>query len=68
MDYLDELKEEILVEEGNVNNQIYEAAMEEAFLYHTLINYMDLTRKYGAPYISKTLESISANKRRQYVN
>lgn len=62
MDHLDELKEEILVEEGNVNGQMYEAAMEEAHLYHTLEDYRALVKKYGGSFIKTLLEQMNAHR------
>ncbi len=61
MDWLDELKEEIMVEEVNKNSKIYEEDFLESHIYHTLLDYSDLVKRYGQIEVNKWLTNINAN-------
>ena len=61
MNDIQELHEDMLVEEGNKNSKVYEEDFLESYIYHTLLDYSDLVKRYGQIEVNKWLTNINAN-------
>ena len=61
MNDIQELHEDMLVEEVSKNSKIYEEDFLESHIYHTLLDYSDLVKRYGQTEVNKWLTNINAN-------